>query len=306
MKILDPMLALSYELVETSDHRWNWDGERKLDGVRALVYLSPDGNRILTRVKGKHTGEYGDKTQHVPWLRDLKVDREYVFDGELLWEENSRKTMKALGSSPEECIRKQGDSHPVVFCAFDILVGWGVNLCPRPYFQRREALLDHGSYVAGKTGFRFQLLSSTPDARGLWDRAQVQEWEGIMLKEPFGTYEPGRRSPNWVKVKRSKIFLAVITGLIPGEKGKTGIMLGRMGSLMLGMWNGKWLVPVGNCGTGFDLDERGMRAWPVQTVVEVESSDITEDGKLWHPRFVRRRPDLVLRDALLEQIHDAF
>lgn len=105
-------------------------------------------------------------------------------------------------------------------------------------------------------------------------------------------------------MKRARKYVAVITGQIAGKEGKTGQMLGRMGSLMLGMWNGKMLVPVGNCGTGFEMDERGPSCWPVHQVVEVESSDITEDGKLWHPRFIRRRPELNLRDALLEQIHE--
>ena len=297
-----PMLALPYEQVPPEDPRWNWDAQRKVDGIRAMVYLGPQGKRVLTRVKGKHTGEYGVKTEHLPWLPDTEKD--YVFDGELLWGRNSKECMKNLGCLPTESLKRQEATHPVCFVAFDILVGWGINLCPRPYFQRREALLDHGSFVAMNLDHKFQILKHFTDARSAWERAKSLEWEGIILKESFGTYEPGRRSPNWVKVKRAKKYVAVVTGQLAGKEGKTGQMLGRMGSLMLGMWNGKMLVPVGNCGTGFDMDERGPSSWPVHLVVEVESSDITEDGKLWHPRFIRRRPELDLRAASVEQIHE--
>ena len=155
-----PMLALPYEKIEDDDARWNWDGQRKVDGIRAMVYLGPQGKRVLTRVKGKHSGEYGVKTEHLPWLPDTEKD--YVFDGELLWGNSSRKCMEILGCYPTESLRRQEATHPMCFVAYDILVGWGINLCPRPYFQRREALFDHGSFVAMSLDHKFQISTGTP------------------------------------------------------------------------------------------------------------------------------------------------
>lgn len=124
-----------------------------------------------------------------------------------------------------------------------------------------------------------------------------------MLKAPMHQYQAGRRSPDWLKVKRSKRYIAVVTGFQWGKQGKTGAMVGLMGSLSVSMLNKDGiLIHVGDAGTGFAMAERNPGAWPVRSVVEVESSDVTEDLQLWHPRFCGRRPDLRIEDAPLTQL----
>lgn len=320
--IYDPMLATSLDykrweipLLQGCDipdprdgqptfeeQQFQWDAEVKLDGVRLIVYLEPNCNhgRALTRVKGKHTGEYANKFGHLAWARtDGLVGATTVIDGEVTWGKNSRETMEILGCDWREAIKRMLDrGEPLKFTAFDLLAFQGTDIRHKPYEKRREYL----------TNLMFRLMESFHDevdivlpgpARALWANCS----EGIMLKAPYHTYDCGTRSPSWLKVKRSKRYIAVVTTFNWGKRGKTGAMEGLMGSLCISMVDetGRF-VSVGDVGTGFAMADRNPGAWPPRTVVEVESSDITEDNKLWHPRFIRRRPELRVEDAKLGQL----
>jgi bifunctional non-homologous end joining protein LigD len=59
---------------------------------------------------------------------------------------------------------------------------------------------------------------------------------------------PGRRSPDWIKVKNILTQTAVIGGWRPG----TGRRTGQIGSLLLGVPGANGLTYVGHVGTGFN------------------------------------------------------
>ena len=282
---------------------WQWDAEIKLDGVRCMLYLEKNcrDTRALTRVKGKHTGEYADKATHLAWARsDGLVEGTTIIDGELTWGANSRETMSILGCHTAESLRRQVERGPLKFTAFDLLVASTVDVRFKTYEQRRDILqlVMFGFMEDFKD--EVDLVFPGP-ARQLWAQASCRE--GIMLKAPFHQYQDGIRSASWMKAKRFRKFIAVVTGFQWGKQGKTGAMVGLMGSLSVSMLNKDGiLIHVGDVGTGFAMAERSPGAWPMKTVVEVESSDVTEDGILWHPRFVSRRPDLRVEDALLTQL----
>lgn len=281
---------------------FQWDAEPKLDGVRLLVYLEPNCNysKALTRVKGKHTGEYANKFGHLAWARtDGLVSATTIIDGEVTWGNNSRETMQILGCDWREAFSRMHDRKQCLkFTAFDLLAFQGTDIRHKTYEERRQRLTLLMGHLMENFPNEVDLVYPGP-ARALWSRCS----EGIMLKAPYHTYQSGRRSPDWLKVKRSKKYIAVVTGFQWGKKGKSDKMVGLMGSLSVSMINKEGiLIHVGDVGTGFAMGERNAGAWPPRTVVEVESSDVTEDGILWHPRFCQRRPDLRVEDAPLAQI----
>jgi bifunctional non-homologous end joining protein LigD len=305
---MEPMLAttLDYEYDEDlqpkfTEQQFQWDAEDKLDGVRLRVKLEYNCNDslALTRVKGKHTGEYANKLGHLAWARtDGLVERTTILDGEGKWGKNSRSTMEILGCHSNESLLRQARTEPLKYTAFDILFFNGVDVRFHTFERRRLLLTEVMTGLEAQFPGEVNLIRTGP-ARYLWR----QNAEGIMLKEPGHYYQDGKRSPSWLKVKRFKKYIAVVTGYTAGKQGKTGQMVGLMGSLWLGMLDHRGiLIPVGAAGTGFDMNERSPLAWPVRTVVEVASSDVTEDGKLWHPRFLKRRPDLRVEDAQLSQL----
>jgi bifunctional non-homologous end joining protein LigD len=71
--------------------------------------------------------------------------------------------------------------------------------------------------------------------------------EGIVAKRLDSTYEPGRRSTAWVKVKNVCEQDVVIGGWTPGEGGRSG----RLGALVCGVMEDEELAYVGKVGSGF-------------------------------------------------------
>ena len=307
----EPMLAtaLDYEHDENlrplfTEQQFQWTAEDKKDGIRSLLYLEPNcsNTRVLTRVKGKHTGEYADKYHHIPWLHiDLLVDKPMVLDGEFTWGKNSRETMSILGCKASEAWKRQFDTRMVEFTAYDVLYADGDDWRYRTYERRSEAVKTFLEKINPRINSNWQLMFPVRSGHPkiLWNLNA----EGIMLKAPGHFYQAGRRSEDWLKVKRFKKYIVVVTGHNWGKEGKTGQMVGKVGSLMVSMLDHRGiLMQVGNAGTGLDMAERNILQWPVRTVIEVASSDVTEDGKLWHPRFLRPRPDLKIEDASLTQL----
>jgi bifunctional non-homologous end joining protein LigD len=72
--------------------------------------------------------------------------------------------------------------------------------------------------------------------------------EGVVAKELASTYQPGRRSPAWIKVPRTSTVEVVVAGYKPGE----GRRSGTIGSLLLGMYDeDDQLTYVGLVSSGF-------------------------------------------------------
>lgn len=298
MNTFDPMLATALDYKRDKDgnptfeeQQFQWDAQPKLDGIRCVYYFDGEDTRALTRVKGKHTGEYANKINHLPWF--IYPTPQTVLDGELIWGKSSRSTMEVLGCESGKALRLQEEHGFVQFHVFDTPFYRGRDVRFLPWERRREFLLEFIDRWSN-----LHVVREFP-ARLAWNAGG----EGIMLKAPMHQYECGRRSENWLKVKRFRRFIVVVTTFTWGKAGKTGTMLGKMGAIEISMLDHRGiLISVGACGTGFSMEERHAGAWPARTVVEVESSDVTEDNKLWHPRFIRRRPDLRVEDASLGQL----
>src|SRR5207237_9730507 len=71
--------------------------------------------------------------------------------------------------------------------------------------------------------------------------------EGVMAKRLDSTYEPGRRSRAWLKVKHHRRQEFVIGGWTSGE----GRREGHIGALLLGYYDGDTFTYAGHVGTGF-------------------------------------------------------
>src|SRR5208282_5334754 len=73
--------------------------------------------------------------------------------------------------------------------------------------------------------------------------------EGIVSKKADSTYEPGRRSAYWLKVKAVQSAEFVIGGFTAGE----GHRRNEFGALLLGYWSdGAKLHYAGHVGSGFN------------------------------------------------------
>ena len=306
-----PMLASSGPL-PPEDGRWAF--EIKWDGVRAIGY--GEGGRL--RLESRNGN---DITPRYPELRDLGRalgSHEAVLDGEVVaFDEEGRPSFQRLQGrmhlASERAVRRMSAEAPVVYIVFDLLHLDGRSLLSEPYSARREALA--ALELAGPS---WQVPAHhVGDGEALLELARRRGLEGIVAKRLDCPYQPGRRSPGWVKVKNVRRASLVVGGWLGGEGGRSG----RLGALLVGFHEDGELRYAGRVGTGFTqaelarvgalLEERARPATPFagrqppkgahfvepDLVAEVEYTEWTQAKTVRHPSYKGLRDDLDPRDV---------
>jgi len=134
---------------------------------------------------------------------------------------------------------------PVAYLVFDLLALDGRSLLAQPYDRRRDVLDGLGLDAA-----RVRVPPSTTDvpAAQLLEVARAHGLEGVVAKRRTARYEPGRRSPAWVKTALLHTQEVVIGGWTAGE----GRRSATFGALLLGAYDAEGrLRYLGHVGTGF-------------------------------------------------------
>ena len=232
-----------------------WAFEIKWDGVRAPAFVEARKVRICSR-RGEDTSY---RYPELSGLAAAAAGRDLVLDGEVVaFDEQGRPSFQTLqrrmGLTRKETIRLRTREFPVTYVAFDLLALDGQSLLSEPYDTRRERLLSLGldgdswRAPAHHLGSGEEFLAA---ARG-------QGLEGIVCKRRASIYRPGKRSPDWLKIRARRGQELVIGGYMPGEGGRRG----RVGSVLVGYWDAtpeeaqrlgrdQRLVYAGGVGTGF-------------------------------------------------------
>jgi bifunctional non-homologous end joining protein LigD len=237
---LAPMLAVPGAL-PGDDAGWAY--EMKWDGVRALAFIEDGRLRLASR-----TGR--DITVAYPELAALgpAAGLDVLLDGEVVAFADGRPSFPLLQqrmhvTSAKQALRLSG-TVPVSYLIFDVLHADGHPLLDVPYERRRELMetldLDSGSWQVPPsfTGY------AAADVLGV---SQQHGLEGIVAKRLGSPYRPGRRSPEWRKVKNLHRQEVVVGGWKPGE----GARAGQIGSLLVGVHGASGLEYAGHVGTGF-------------------------------------------------------
>ena len=223
-----------------------WGAEFKWDGVRAVAYVSAGELRLLSR-SGR------DMTRAYPELADSAArprPRDMVLDGEIAAFTGGRPSFAALQRRMRVGAPTGGlvAAVPVTYLVFDIMYSGGQPLITEPYAQRRailEAQPLAGPHVHVPPSFpgggKAVLAVSVRDGLG----------GGRGSSTPDSPYQPGRRSPNWLKIKNRRLLDVVVGSLSPGR----GHRAGQIGSLLVGMPGRAGLAYAGRVGTGFTQPE---------------------------------------------------
>jgi bifunctional non-homologous end joining protein LigD len=309
---LTPMLATSGTLPTGQ----GWLYEFKWDGMRLVVDWDGDALRLWSRNGIEATESYPELAA----LAERLGPDPLVLDGEVvvLDEQNRpdfgllQRRMHVRGAEARRLVA----IHPVQLFCFDVLRTGRHELLDLPLQDRRrllEALELQGPSWRVPPAF-------VDDGPVVLDTAKRLGLEGVIAKRLSSPYEPGRRSPNWRKVK---LFLSdefVVGGFSAG----TGRREGSLGALLLGAFDaGGSFRFVGNVGSGFtdaDLDSLRARLDPYVTgvdpfdggpprpaatfvepdlVVDVAYSGWTRDGVLRHPSYRGVRPDRAAAEITL-------
>jgi len=310
---LKPMLARAGSL-PVRDAGWAF--EVKWDGVRALAYSEPGRLRLESRNGNDITASY-------PELRPLNralSSHHAILDGEIVaFDEHGRPSFGRLQSrmhvSSDSAARRRSKEVPVAYVIFDLLWLDGHPLLALPYGERRARLAELG--LEGPAWRTPEHVVGNGAA--MLEASLRNGLEGVVAKKLDSLYEPGRRSPCWLKVKNVRREDVVVGGWVPGAGKRTD----RIGALLVGVEQEGALRYAGRVGTGFteaELDRlsevlqrradspfdagtakppRGSVFVEPTRVAEVEFTEWTSDGMLRHPSYKGLREEAP-RSAFLD------
>ena len=268
--------------------------EVKLDGVRVLTIVYPDGRVDQFSRNGKELVNF-------PHIREqfertvTGVTEPVVFDGEIM--------SSSFQDLMKQVHRKSNvQANDAVLHLFDFLTlaAFEQGSWDRTQTDRSEKLKDWKNLWAEETPnieiVGQELVDLDTDAGQaryleINKQAIAGGYEGIMLKNPEAGYEC-KRSVAWLKLKP---FIELSLEIENVEEG-TGKNLGRLGALVCSGNDEGRDVRV-NVGSGFSDDLRtqlwGVRDTVLGQIVEVRADAITQnqDGtySLRFPRFLRFR-----------------
>jgi bifunctional non-homologous end joining protein LigD len=299
---VEPMLAT---LGEGPFSDPNWLFEIKWDGVRALARI--EGGNVTLRSRNAV-----DITQRYPELASLPdavAARQAILDGEIAaldargLSDFQRLQERMHVRAPGESLVKQV---PVVYFVFDLLYCDGYDLRETPLLERKQ-LLQRILHASEQVRYSDHQLEK---GKELFELAGQNGLEGIVAKRVDSRYVSDR-SASWVKLKITKTVDAVIGGWTASRS--TALPLG---SLLLGLYEGKKMRFIGHVGSGFDgkkLQELSSTLKKLSTsvcpfdvkpetnekpswvkpelVARVKFSGWTQEHSLRHPVFVALRED---------------
>lgn len=230
--------------------------ELKWDGVRTMAYLERDGRtRLFSR-------RLHDVTALYPELAGLgravqPTILPAVIDGEIVCLQGGKPSFEDLQhrftARDPRTIAEGRKRFPVVFVVFDLLYDAGSPILTLPLVERRKSLAeavggrDAGGAESGSGDGGGLLVHSefiSEFGKAFAEAAFLQGLEGVMAKEAWSPYEPGRRSRAWLKIKRpvrERFFIG----------GANFHSDGRLGSIEVGRLSPDGgLLPVGAVGSG--------------------------------------------------------
>ncbi len=322
-KTLKPMFAHSVDGAFSSP---DWLFEPKLDGFRALAFLSGDeyGRNGRLRLLSR-TGN--DLTKNFPGVaEELAVlpHDEMIIDGEIV-------ALNAEGMPDFNLLQNnsgmrrmplpEGRDEPatIAYYPFDILYLNGRDLRQAPLYQRKRLLA-----LAVVPSERVRLVEFVEgEGEAFYGIAEQVGIEGVVAKRRDSRYQAGERSRNWLKIKRVLSQEFVVAGYTAGE----GERAKTFGAVLLGYYDDGVLTYAGRAGSGFtqqtlldtleamqplrvddcpfsapppDIDPKLATWLKPELVAQVKFSQWTADSIMRSPVFLGLRDDVPARAVVRE------
>jgi len=226
-----------------------WLAEDKLDGIRCQLHCDGAETRLYSRTLDEITRQFPEVAAGLGG-----AGREFVCDGELIAAMDGEQLgfaqlARRLGrKGPDEALTR---AVPVALVVFDLLALDGRPLLAEPLGERRVRL----------QGLPLPPLLRATEALPVRDVAGVEAAfgaalargnEGLMLKDPRSTYQPGRRGRAWLKLKRPLATLDVV--VVAAEFGH-GRRRGLLSDYTFAVRDGERLATVGKAYSGVTARE---------------------------------------------------
>jgi bifunctional non-homologous end joining protein LigD len=299
-----PMLAT---LTEGAFDDPGWLYEVKWDGYRVEAVVHPTGVRLWTRNRIDAATYFPDLAGAPDWI----VAREAVVDGEvvaldpegrpdfsLLQDRTGLRGLEAAtGRRSPDGLRLTADERkaiPLAYMVFDLLHLDGSSLLDVPLEERkrllRRVIRPHPlvRYAAHVVGEGEAFMRAAAD-RGL---------EGIVAKRRASRYEPGKRSPDWLKIKLRREQELVVAGWLAGKGSHADL-----GSLIVAVNADGRLRHAGQVGSGLSSAMR-RRLLDAMEPLRRDDSPLDPVPRLPAARWVE--PRIVIRAEFAEWTSDGL
>jgi bifunctional non-homologous end joining protein LigD len=291
-------------LARTVHRDREWLYEHKYDGIRAIGVISGRAIELWSRNQLELSRRF---PTIVSALRRLERG-EVIVDGEIV-------ALDARGRPSFQLLQRGAGE--IVFVVFDLLYAAGADVRALPIEERRARLVrllrdaPEEIRVAERLG---------PTAKRALAEARRRGAEGVIAKRRGSAYRPGR-SIDWIKLKLRRGQEVAIVGFTP--YGPTRART-RVGSLIVGVYEGGAFHYAGGVGTGFTEAQRrelhellapdASRAPAVidaprikdvtwvtpRHVAQIELAEWTEDGRVRSASFQGLREDKLPTECVRE------
>lgn len=236
--------------------RGDWAYEPKWDGFRAVGWS--DEIRLDSR-------NHKPLLRYFPELEDSlhSLPSGTVVDGEVVVVTGDRLDFNALQNRLHPAtsrVEMLAGQTPARLVGFDLLALEGRDLRAAP-FRERRGLLE--TLIPDLTGLWDLTPSTTDRTIGLrwFDEFEAAGCDGIVAKELDGVYVEGKRQ--MIKVKHRRSVDCVVGGYRVHKDGD------RIGSILLGLYDGDQLHFIGHCSGFSDHDRVAI----LQTLEEIRADD---------------------------------
>ena len=283
-----------------------WVFEIKWDGYRAIAETGKNP-RLYSR-----NGLTFDKAY--PRIFDAlkKIKQESIIDGEIVvFDEHGKPSFQKLQNY------KNSDRHPIQYMVFDCIELKGKRLTHLPLLERKEYLKK----LLPESDLIRYCDHVEEEGKAFYHQIEKMGLEGMIAKKRDSTYQIGKRSSEWLKIKNIKGQEAIIVGYTAPKGSRS-----YFGSLLLAVRNKGKFTSIGNVGTGFTekslkelhsklskierktspldvpIKEAGDVTWvdPV-LVCNITFTEITDEGSVRHPVFQGLRVDKEAKDVTIEK-----
>lgn len=166
-------------------HELWWISEQKLDGIRLQLESTGELNRLWSRLGNDRSDEKGYE-----WLRNWLLPAGTVLDGELAI---------AGGSSNQET----DDVDRLMFYVFDVMSVGEQDVSEKTLLERKDLLRN--VMMLNPPERVVNVEWRTEGYEDHFREVLAAGGEGIILKRIESVYQPGKRSWDWLKVKRRMV-----------------------------------------------------------------------------------------------------
>ena len=299
-------------LSRETDHPFDakgWLFEIKWDGYRAIAEKTKEKILLYSRNGLDFQRAYPIVADQ---LRSIKAKA--VFDGEIV-------VLNEEGKPEFQFLQHYQDNQgrPIQYCVFDLLRLNGKDTTALPLIDRKELLRKIIPENNPVIKYSDHILEK---GKAFFQASQQKDLEGIMAKKMDSKYYPGKRSADWLKIKNHKTAEVIIAGYTAPSGSRK-----YFGSLILAGKAGRKLIYMGNAGTGFDqkslkelhelfkpyhqnnspfeekISNPRKITWLRPAIIaEVKFSEVTADGKLRQPVYLRLRDDKTVNEINMDNI----